>query len=199
MSDHLNNTPNEATTPQDPNAPAIPAEAKQPETPQTRVKQMLEKQESKIIEFKKDVKFLWLYASVFCLVLLALIGGSYLIQQKINREVDEYKGQAQSAEQSESQAQSRLSNIQEDNKQLKNQLEKLRSENETLSAGADADEQLIESGEKIILELQKLLKVSRLYQNGKWQEAKTVFDSIDETVLPQDSLESYTYYEERLN
>ena len=186
-------------TPIDPNAPIEPAEAKVPETPTTRVEEQLRSKEEKVIEFKKDVKFLWLYASVFCLVLLALIGGSYIIQQKINAEVEGYKGQAATAEQSESQAQSRLSNIQEENKQLKSRLEAAQRENETLKAGAEADEALIEASESIILEMQKLLKVSRLCQEGNWQGAREIFDTIDSSKLPEDSQESYTYYEERLN
>ncbi|MBR5782989.1 MAG: hypothetical protein IKY33_02045 [Clostridia bacterium] len=185
--------------PFDPNAPVEPAKAKAPETPTTRVEQQRKKKQTVVTEFKKDVKFLWLYASVFCLVVLALIGGSYVVQQRIHAEVNEYRGQAETAEQSESQAQSRLSNIQEENKSLKSQLESAKTENETLKAGAKADEALIESGEKIILELQKLLKIDRLLQEGNRAEALEIFESIDSSILPEDSMESYTYYEERLN
>ncbi len=180
------------------NTPEIPAEVKVPETPETRVQKQKQDSLDKITEFKKDVKFLWLYATIFCLVLLALIGGSYLIQQKLHAEADEYKSQAADAQASNEQNKSRLSAIQEENANLKARNETLEKENDALLAAADADEALINSAEQIILEQQKLLKVGRLYQDGQTEEAEALFDSIDKTLLPQDSIESYTYYEERL-
>lgn len=181
------------------NEPLEPQQVKAPETPETRLQQKMQDDLEKVTEFKKDVKFLWIYASIFCLVLLALIGGSYLIQEKIDAEVDEYKTQASDAQASDEKNKTRLSAIQEQNEDLKNQLEAAQNENEALKAAAKSDEELINSGEQIILEMQKLLKVSRLYQAGQRTAAKELFESIDKTFLPKDSLESYTYYEERLN
>ena len=180
------------------NEPLVPEQVKVPETPETRIRQKMQDNLDKVTEFKKDVKFLWIYGSIFCLVLLALIGGSYLIQQKINAEVDEYKTQASQAQVSDEKNKSRLSAIQEQNENLKNKLEAVENENTALKAAAQSDEELINSGEQIILELQKLLKVTRLYQAGQRTEAQELFESIDQTLLPNDCLESYTYYEERL-
>lgn len=181
--------------PVDPNAPEIPEQVKVPETPETRVQKQRQDSLEKITEFKKDVKFLWLYGSIFCLVLLALIGGSYIIQQKLHAEVDEITSQAAADKE---QSKSRLSAIQEENANYKARNEALEKEVEALEAAAKADEALINSGEQIILELQKLLKVDRLYQDGAKGEARELFESIDKTLLPEDSMESYTYYEERL-
>ena len=180
------------------NQPEIPEQIKVPETPETRVRQKMQDNLEKVTEFKKDVKFLWIYGSIFCLVLLALIGGSYMIQEKINAEVDEYKNQASDAQASDEKSKSRLSAIQEQNNQLKNKLSAVETENAALKAAAASDEALINSGEQIILEMQKLLKVTRLYQTGKRTEARELFESINKEILPKDCLESYAYYEERL-
>lgn len=185
-------------TPVDPVTPEVPIEVKVPETPETRVQKQREVTLEKIAEFQKDVKFLWIYATIFCLVLLALIGGSYLIQQKLNAEVDAYKTQASDAQASNEQNKSRLSAIQEENNTLKAQKKAAEKEMESLRAAVEADEALINSAEQSILELQKLLKVSRLCQEGQIKEARVLFESIDQKLLPQDSIESYTYYEERL-
>ena len=175
-----------------------PEQRKVPETPETRIRQKMQDNLDKVTEFKKDVKFLWIYGSIFCLVLLALIGGSYLIQGKIDAEVDEYKNQVSDAQASDEKSKTRLSAIQEQNTQLKNKLQSIENENAALKAAAASDEALINSGEQIILEMQKLLKVTRLYQSGKMPQAKELFESIDKALLPKDCHESYTYYEERL-
>ena len=177
------------------NEPETPAQTKVPETPETRVQKQRQDSLDKITEFKKDVKFLWLYGTIFCLVLLALIGGSYVIQQKLHADMDEITSQAQADKE---QSKSRLSAIQEENNALKSRVETLEKANEALEAAANADEALINSAEQIILEQQKLLKVARLYQEGERTQAAELFESIDKTLLPQDSMESYTHYEERL-
>ena len=192
MADQEKNVPIEQDTPE------TPAQTKVPETPETRVQKQRQDSLEKISEFKKDVKFLWIYGTIFCLVLLALIGASYLIQQKLHAEMDEYKNQNAEAQVTIEQNKSRLSAIQEENANLKSKAESLQQENESLKAAAEADEALINSAEQIILEQQKLLKVARLYQEGKKREASELFESIDKTLLPQDSMESYTHYEERL-
>ncbi len=178
--------------------PVVPAETKQPETPETRVKEKLQKEAERVTEYKKDIKFLWLYGSVFCLVVLILIGASYLIQRKINAEVDGYKLSAETAELSNSQNQSRLSNISDENKHLKEQNEILKSEKKTLEAIIATDDDLITAGEQIVLELQKMLEVGRLVRANQLAKAKEIFDTIDRSMLPESTIESYTYYEERL-
>ena len=174
-------------SPTDPLAPEIPETAKTPATPTTRVAQQLKKAKKKAIEYKKDIKFLWIYSSVFCLVALALIGGGYVIQEKIHAQVDDYKTQAESATQSDAQNKSLLSNIQEKNKQLQNRVAALETENETLKVGAANDEVIINKSRFIG------------YAAPVKTEAKEVFSAINKDVLPADSAETYAYYEERLN
>lgn len=193
MSEEMKNTPI------DPLAPEIPEKAKIPETPTTRVEQQLKKAKKKAIEYKKDIKFLWIYSSVFCLVALALIGGGYVIQEKIHAQVDDYKTQAESATQSDAQNKSLLSNIQEKNKQLQNRVAALETENETLKVGAANDEVIINKGEEIILQQNLLMRAILLYEQNNKTEAKEVFSAINKDVLPADSAETYAYYEERLN
>ncbi len=186
-------------TPLDPLAPEVPAQAKKPETPTTRVEQKMAQAVNEITEFKKDVKFLWIYASVFCLVLLALIGGSYVIQEKIHQQVDDYKTQAQDAAQSDAENKSRLSNIQEQNKALKAQVQSLTDENNTLKAGAANDEALITKREQMLQQQERLIEAISLYEQNKWSKAREALKSIDPQYLSAESAEIYTYYEERLN
>ena len=190
-----NKTPEQNATPIDPLAPESPEQAKVPETPVTRVEQQLKKAAKKVTDYKKDIKFLWIYSSVFCVVILALIGGSYVIQQKIHAEVDDYKTQAQNATESDEQSKSRLSNIQEQNKQLEKEVATLENENETLKAGAANDEVLINKGEEIILQQSLLIQAAALYEQEDIDGAKEVFARINKDVLPTDSAEIYTYYE----
>lgn len=184
--------------PTDPLAPEVPEQAKAPETPTTRVEQQLEKKAKKVVEYKKDIKFLWIYSTVFCLVALALIGGSYIIQNKIHAEMDDYKSQAESATQSDAQNKSRLSTITEKNQQLTKQVETLTKENATLRAGAELDEALITKGEEIIHQQQLLLQAIDLYGQNKITEAKEAFALIKAENLPEESKAIYTYYEERM-
>ncbi len=184
--------------PVDPLAPEIPEKAKVPETPSTRVEQQLKKAKKKVVEFQKDVKFLWIYSTVFCLAMLSLIGASYIIQQKIHSEVDTYKSQAESAELSNEENQSRLSGIQEENKRLKGQVENLTAQNENLKAGAEKDEALIGLGEEMLTQQNQLLRAVHLYEQGEEELAKEAFAQVNKSKLPADSVEIYTYYEERL-
>lgn len=185
-------------TPVDPLAPEIPEQAKVPETPTTRVEQQLKKEAKKITEFKKDIKFLWIYSTVFCLVLLAVIAGSYIIQQKIHTEMDDYKEQAESATQSDKQNKSLLSNIQDKYEQAQKENKRLENENATLKAGAATDEVLINKGEAIIHQQNLLLQAISLYEQNKTGEAKELFGQIDAEQLPEDAAQIYAHYEERL-
>ncbi|MBQ6946943.1 MAG: hypothetical protein IJN42_02760 [Clostridia bacterium] len=184
--------------PVDPLAPEIPEQAKVPETPTTRVEQKLKKEAKKIREFKKDIKFLWIYCTVFCIALVAIVGASYFIQEKIHDDMDDYKEQAQTATESDKQNKSLLSNIQEKYAQAQKENEYLKNENATLKAGAENDEALINKGEAIIQQQGLLLKVGKLCDENKLSEAREVFKTIDASQLPQSEKETYTYYEERL-
>ncbi len=184
--------------PVDPLAPEIPEQAKVPETPTTRVEQQLKKEAKKITEFKKDIKFLWIYSTVFCLVLLAVIAGSYIIQEKIHNEMDDYKEQAESATQSDKQNKSLLSNIQDKYEQAQKENKRLENENATLKAGAATDEALINKGEAIIHQQNLLLQAISLYEQNKTGEARELFGRIDAEQLPEDAAQIYAHYEERL-
>lgn len=184
----------------DPQISDMPEQAKVPETPETRVAQELQKETDKVETFKKDVKFLWIYASVFCAVLLLLIGASYIIQGKIHAEVDSYKNQAESANQNTTQTQSRLRGIQEENEKLKKNVSELQSKNNLLEAESSVSSELIEKAEQALLEQQKLTRVLSLLLQGKITAAKEAFASVNETALPSDTetAEIYTYCKERL-
>ena len=157
----------------------------------------LKKEKNKVIEFKKDIRFLWFYTSVFCIVLLALIGGSAVIQRKMHRQVEDYKNQAASAEESTKSTKSRLSNIQDENEQLKASNEALTFENNTLKAAAQTDSSLLEAAEASMTELEKLAQVGKLYVSGSG-DAAALFNSIDQEKLPESAKETYEYYKERL-
>lgn len=177
--------------------PPAPQQAKKPETPETRVEQELKKEKTKLVEFKKDVRFLWIYASIFCVVLLALVGGSAVIQRKIHRQVEGYREQTAAAQDATTSAKSRLNNIQDENTQLKNSNEALSFENETLKDAAKIDGRLIKSAKDTITELEKLSRVGRLYLTKK-AEASSLFETIDPDLLPENAKETYQYYEEKL-
>ncbi len=171
-----------------------PEQRKVPETPESRARQKMQDNLDKVSEFKKDVKFLWIYGSIFCLLMLAALAGSYVIHEKRV----ELETQVSDAQASEEKSKSHLSAIREENNKLKNENKSLKSENETLKAAAASDEEIINSAEQIILEQSKLIKVGRLYQKGSRAEAKELFESIHKDLLSKECLEDYSYYEERL-
>lgn len=182
----------------DPLAPEIPEQVKIPETPETRVEEKLEKEAAKVVEFKKDVKFLWIYASVFCIVLVLLIEASSIIQKKRHIEVENLQNQAATAEQSDKQTKSLLKNIQEENERLKSENQTLKSEKEVLEAESETSSKLIASAEATLSEIQKLSSVQLLFEQNKFDEARQVFATVIEDKLPQTDKETYAYYQERL-
>lgn len=182
----------------DPNAPIVPEEVKPPETPKSRAEHKLKKEEKKVRQFKKDVKFLWIYSTIFCLVLFATIGGSAVIQRKLHRETDELKNQVESAESANAKNQSRLSNIQEENKQLKSRNELLEQKNKEMEEQAKLDGELIVATDKVLSELQKLSQVQLLYAEGKLDSARKLLETLDADSLPEDAKNTYKYYKEKL-
>lgn len=183
----------------DPLAPEVPEQVKVPETPETRVEQELEKEAAKVVEFKKDVKFLWIYASVFCIVLVLLIEASSIIQKKRHTEVENLQNQAATAEQSDKQTKSLLKNIQEENERLKSETATLQSENEVLQAESKTSSELIAAAEATLSEVQKLSRVQLLCQQNKNDEARTLLATVAQDKLPESDREVYAYYQERLN
>lgn len=182
----------------DPNAPIVPEEVKPPETPKSRAEHKLKKEEKKVRQFKKDVKFLWIYSTIFCLVLFAMIGGSAVIQRKLHRETNELKNQVESAENTNAKNQSRLSNIQEENKQLKSRNELLEQKNKEMEEQAKLDGELIVATDKVLSELQKLSQVQLLYAEGKFDAARELIETLDADSLPEDAENTYKYYKEKL-
>lgn len=167
-----------------PQTPEVPAPAEQ--TPVT--------------QYKKDVKFLWIYASIFCLVVVVLIAGSAVIQKKIHREVEGYQNQAQTAQKDTAQSQSRLKNVQEENKALKQENKTLKNRNEELEAQSDAQDEMLLWAQKAAENTAQLSKVQYLLSRGRtsYKDLRAEFEKIDEQYLDEQGKKTYAYIKERI-
>lgn len=177
--------------------PEEPLEAKTPETPQTRVQQELDKKKTEVREFKKDIRFLWIYATVFCVVLLAMIGGSAVIQRKMNQRVENYRTEAATATATTESTKSRLSNIQDENKALKKSNESLTRRNETLTVQAETDAVLIAAAEETITELDKLVRALNAYTDRQ-ENAAALLATVDRDKLSANGKLIYDELKEKL-
>jgi len=177
--------------------PEVPAEAKTPETPETRVKQELDKKKTQVKEFKKDIRFLWIYATVFCVVLIALIGASAVIQRKMNQKVEGYRTEAATATATTESTKSKLGNIQDENKALKKSNEALTRRNETLSVQAETDAALLTAAEQTLTELDKLSRALYAYIDRK-EDAAALLATIERDKLPENARTIYDDLEEKV-
>ena len=152
------------------------------------------------VQFKKDIKFLWIYATVFCLVVVILIAGSAVIQRKIHHEVEGYQSQAESAEQSNQQNQSRLKNVQEENKALKEKNKTLTEKCQNLENEAAVNDGLLLSSQEMAEHTAQLSYVQYLYTTKKENRGvmRDEFAKIDREKLAEKNKEVYDYLAERL-
>ncbi len=157
-------------------------------------------EETPAVQFKKDIKFLWIYATVFCLVVVILIAGSAVIQRKIHRQVEGYQSQAESAEQSNQQNQSRLKNVQDENKALKEKNEQLSEKCQNLENEAMVNDALLLAAQQTAEHTAQLSRVQYLYSTKTESRAtmREEFEKIDPTKLTEENKEIYEYLAERL-
>ena len=106
-------------------------------------------------EFKKNIKTLWVYTSLFCTFALVLILVSSLIQSKVDSRAENLQDQIESERTT---SQSTIQNIQTKNDDLVKKNEKLKQENEFLKSQAETEKQLLESANEIIVNAEYLTK-----------------------------------------
>ena len=106
-------------------------------------------------EFKKNIKTLWVYTSLFCTFALVLILVSSLIQGKVDGRAEDLQDQIESERTS---SQSTIQNIQTKNDTLTKENEKLKKENEFLKGQSETEKQLLDTANEIIANAEYLTK-----------------------------------------
>ena len=167
--------PAASTVQQEPAASAPPAEPADPAAAPPEEEPEAEK--TAPAEKKKDIKFLVIYTTVFVIVISGLIGGSYLITSRIQREMSENNDTLNSS-------QSTLKNIQDENAAL------------TVSQ-QDAEELLASIGDMVEQD-QYLAAAQNAYIDGNRTLARTIFSTIDRDKLSEPSKPYYDLLKTKL-
>ncbi len=172
------------------NPPVLPApEAASSEKSvpdETEAKKDLPPQPSKTgSEKKKDIRFLAIYTTVFVIVISGLIGGSYLITSRIQREMSENNNTISSS-------QSTLKNIQDENESLKKENASLQQSNADLTTAKKENDALLESVGNMVEQDEYLAAAQNAYISGNKALAKSILTTIDREKL---SAPAKNYYD----
>lgn len=106
-------------------------------------------------EFKKNIKTLWIYTSLFCTFALVLILVSSLIQGKVDSRAENLQDQIESERTT---SQSTIQNIQTKNDALVKENESLKAQNEFLESQAETEKQLLDNANEVIANAEYLTK-----------------------------------------
>ncbi len=106
-------------------------------------------------EFKKNIKTLWIYTSLFCTFALVLILVSSLIQGKVDSRAENLQDQIESERTT---SQSTIQNIQTKNDALVKENESLKAQNEFLKSQAETEKQLLDNANEVIANAEYLTK-----------------------------------------
>ena len=140
-------------------------------------------------KFRKDIKILWIYTTLFCLFALVLIIVSSAIQGKINSTADYYQDLYEGEKTS---SQSTIKNIQTENASLKQANENYKAENERLTAEIEQSTQTINDGAALTENAEYLLLAQQELYSGSRNKAKELVKLVDKSILTKDMLEIYT-------
>lgn len=143
-------------------------------------------------EKKKDVKFLVIYTVVFLLVISGLIAGSWMISNRIQKEMaaaDDASGTHQSA----------LSNIRDKNKQLSEQNAALKETNDELIANKEDADALIDGAGDMVEHNEYLAAAMNAYIDGERALAREILSTVDRDKLSPTHQEYYDTLKQKLN
>ncbi len=149
-------------------------------------------------QYKKDIKFLWIYSAAFCVVVLALIGISAVLQVKMRARLEYYQSQAENANINNTNSQSILKNIQDENAELRQQVTALNESLETLKQGSETDLELLQRSEQMLEQAEYLVAAQTHYIAGRRQSARTEFRKIEPELLDIEMKEQYESLKDRL-
>lgn len=144
-------------------------------------------------EFKKNIKTLWIYTSLFCTFALVLILVSSLIQGKVDSRAENLQDQIESERTT---SQSTIQNIQTKNDALVKENEELKSQNDFLKSQADTEKQLLDSANEIIVNAEYLTKALTAVDNDT---ARAYLTKIDPSRLSPTLFAEYTRLLTELN
>lgn len=181
--------PAASTVQQEPAASAPPAEPADPAAAPPEEEPEAEK--TAPAEKKKDIKFLVIYTTVFVIVISGLIGGSYLITSRIQREMSENNDTLNSS-------QSTLKNIQDENAALKKENAALQESNAALTVSQQDAEELLASIGDMVEQDQYLAAAQNAYIDGNRTLARTIFSTIDRDKLSEPSKPYYDLLKTKL-
>ena len=117
--------------------------------------EVVEQPASENTEFKKNIKTLWVYTSLFCTFALVLILVSSIIQGKVDDRAEDLQDQIESERTT---SQSTIQNIQTKNDALTKENEKLKEQNEFLKSQAETEKTLLDTANEIITNAEYLAK-----------------------------------------
>lgn len=137
-------------------------------------------------EFKKNIKTLWIYTSLFCAFALILILISSVIQGKVDNRAENLQDQIESERTA---SQSTIQNIQTKNNDLVKQNEKLTKENEFWKEQAETEKQLLQTANEIIINAEYLTKALSATSSDV---ARSYIEKINPEYLSGDLLAEYT-------
>lgn len=149
-------------------------------------------------QYKKDIKFLWIYSAVFCIVVLALIGISAVIQVKMRARLEYYQSQAENANIDSTNSQSILKNIQDENAELKQQVTALTEQRDRLKEVEQTDLELLGRCEQMLQQAEYLINAQAQYISGRRQSARAELAKIEPELLDADMKEQYESLKNRL-
>lgn len=144
-------------------------------------------------EFKKNIKTLWIYTSLFCTFALVLILVSSIIQGKVDDRAENLQDQIESERTT---SQSTIQNIQTKNDTLTKENEKLTEQNEFLKSQAETEKQLLDTANEIIINAEYLAKA--LSAKDK-DVARDYLSKIDPSRLSTDLYAEYSRLITELN
>ena len=148
------------------------------------------------VQFEKNIKTLWIYTTLFCIFVLALIVVSSIIQSKINSKAEYYQDQYESAQTS---SQSTIKNIQDENAALKKDLETYKAMAEQLEIRSETDAELINDAAELIENAEYLLSAQQYLTNGNREAAREQFIKVNSDKLTGAMLDVYETLQKRLD